>query len=511
MLGFSRRSVKFGGIKPAAFKEHTLRSRIMPTPLPAELLLSLQQHQGDAAVPVVNVGDKVLKFDLIAKASDTQGLNLHAPTSGEIVSVSEEIDPFGSGITQRCIRIQCDGEDNSTSLRGTEDYRLLSAQECLQRVRDAGVCGMGGAGFPTATKLQHSIEKACELVLVNAAECEPYISCDEALIRERAEAVVLGAEVLQYITSANSAQIVIEADKLDAISSLRRCLADSPVELKLVKPLYPAGDESQLIYGATGREIPADSLPSDIGIAVINAGTATSVAAAVVEGKPCISRIVTLAGSALQTPKNFDALLGMPANHLLALAGIDSTLHKDTIVGGSLMGKYLLEDDSPISKTSNCIIATSVNEFPSQPEAIACIRCGFCADACPAHLLPQQLYRYAKENQLDLLADHGLRDCIECGACAYVCPSKIPLVQYYRWGKEALAEEDETKAHSTNWQQRFHSMQFRRKRIGEQNARAKSTASQSAGHTKDFSRDQARAEIAAAVARVKKKRAEAPE
>ncbi|MCG8412845.1 MAG: electron transport complex subunit RsxC, partial [Pseudomonadales bacterium] len=438
MLGLGKRGVKFGAIKPPPHKLESLRSRIMPTPLPERLVLSLQQHQGDASIPCVEVGDKVLKFQTIAIANSESSLNLHAPTSGKILSVEQSQSHSGNAAPEPCIVLECDGEDNPLEVSAIEDYRALEHDSLLQRIEDAGICGMGGAGFPTALKLRHGIARNIDQLVINAAECEPYISCDEALLRERAKEVIQGAEILQAACLASSCQLIIESNMNEAIDALRSEITGSSVQLKIVAPSYPAGDESQIVFAATGRETPSSGLPIDVGVVVLNAGTAAACMHGVSRGLPCISRVVTLTGTPLRTPKNFDVPIGTPISHLLTLCGIDKQSHQGTLAGGSLMGEPVHDLDSPIKKTNNCVVAMSTQEFPTQEPVLPCIRCGYCADACPAHLLPQQLLVFSKQQAVETLEDHGLFDCIECGACAYVCPSKIPLVQYYRSSKELM-------------------------------------------------------------------------
>lgn len=505
------RSLKFGGIEPPGFKSSSLRSRIMPTPIPEQLVLPLQQHQGEAAAACVEVGERVLKYQLVAKGEQGKSLNLHAPTSGRITATDLEFDYFGEKQVQRTITLEPDGKDEARESIENNETENLDQPEMVARIEAAGICGMGGAGFPSAEKLKACSHQETDFLLINAAECEPYISCDEALLRERAELVVKGAEFLAIACKAKQTLVVIEADKEDAVTALIESLRGSEVSLKLVAPSYPAGEERQLLYGATGIELARAQHPPDVNCLVFNAGTAAACYAAIAEGKPCISRIVTLTGTPLRTPKNFEVLIGTPISHLLALCGIDQHAHVDTIVGGSLMGKYLPATSLPVCKTTNCVITTSVTNFPDPEPELACIRCGYCATACPTHLLPQQLLQFAKARELELAEQYGLADCIECGACAYVCPSKIPLVQYYRAAKEEIMIDAQARQHNEHRRQRFQLWQYRQKKQREAK-KATRTAHTTGAETVEqttketFSRTQAREEIAAAVARVRKKR-----
>lgn len=512
-LNYFYRSLASGSIRPPANKAETLRSRIMPTPIPEQLVLPLQQHQGTAAKVCVQAGEQVRKYQLLASADNENSVPLHAPTSGKILAIDTEIDLYNTGHAQACISLQCDGKDEALDLTENriEDHRLLSQEQLLARIESAGLCGMGSGGFPVAQKIAAGLKNGITSLLINGTECEPYISCDEALLRERASHVVRAAEILRDVSEADEAVIAIGSDKTDAINAMRTALADSELKLELVRPRYPVGEERQLIYSILGLKLSQGVLPVEAGVLVFNAGTAAAVCQAVIENQPCISRIVSVSGAPLRTPKNFEVLIGTPVSHLLALCGIDHEQHRRTIIGGSLRGKYLTDSSYPICKTSTSVIATSEQEFPaadSEQTELACIRCGFCAAACPQNLLPQQLLLYAKAEQFERASSYGLADCIECGACAYVCPSKIPLVQYYRSAKETIAWEQDRRESSKQWQERFQFWQYRHKRNAEgKKDREKAASSAIAASHSNFSRDQAREEIAAAVARVKQKRA----
>ncbi|NKB31526.1 MAG: electron transport complex subunit RsxC [Pseudomonadales bacterium] len=454
----------FGGIKPPAFKSSSMRSRIMPSPIPERLILSLRQHQGSAALPLVNVGDMVLKYQLIAAADQESALNLHAPTSGKIVAIESALIPSQLQQSEMCIHLQPDNKDNAIALNEISDYRAKTNADLVALVKQAGICGLGGAGYPTANKLKASIDIEAELLIINAAECEPYITADEALLREFAKEVVSGAEILQKICLASRCIIAIEKNKKEAVSALAAALNNSSISLVQLPAKYPAGGEKQIVQGVTGLEVPSGGYPPDIGVLVQNVGTAYAVHQAIVEGKPCISRITTLTGAPLQTPKNFSVLIGTPVSFLFEVCGIEEEQLTGAIVGGSIMGVELADLQAPVVKTTNCLIAKSTQEFPEAGKEQACIRCGFCADVCPAKLLPQQLYAYARSCNRDELESHGLFDCIECGACAYVCPSNIPLVQYYRASKQSFAKQLKQEEKSLYWQSRFQTHQYRLKK-----------------------------------------------
>jgi electron transport complex protein RnfC len=493
----------------------------MPTPIPELLLLPLSQNREADAIPVVNVGERVLKFQLLAEPGEPQGTALHAPTSGRISSISMAPVTIESSSPRLCMHLQTDGVDAAIDVEAEADYRALGHLQLLEKIELAGICGLGGAGFATARKLSLSINQGVDLLIINAAECEPYISADEALLRERAVDVVSGADILQSISLAKRCVIAIAEDKEDAIETLVAALKTSSIELITLASKYPAGGEKQIIQAVSGMQTPSNQHPPSIGVLVHNVGTAYAVYRAVVCGEPCISRITTLTGAPLQTPKNFETLIGTPVSFLFDLCGIDSAIHTGSIVGGSLMGIKLLNLDVPVLKTSNCLIAMSASEFPAAAPELACIRCGYCATACPARLLPQQLYAFSRSQNHQQIEDHGLFDCIECGACAYVCPSSIPLVQYYRTSKQEIRQLQASQQQSLRWQTRFQQHQYRIKLQQEQiqhhkpvsidmdsidkQADSEETGQQATSEIPkaSFSRELAQQEIADAVARVR--------
>ena len=506
-----------GGIKPPDYKQATLRSRLMPTPIPRELILPLTKHGSTRSKPLVKPGDKVLKYQAIACSEATGIVDQHAPTSGVIRAIENFAIPSPLNKESICIFLKSDGFDAEIEQNAITDYRSLSYLELANLIEEGAIFGLSGEGYINHLKL--SSGKAVKLLIINAAENEPYITADEALLREKAKLVVLGAKILQVACMAERCVIAIDSNKTDAIEALEQTQLNFPIELIKVAPKYPTGSEKQLIQAITSKEVPSGKCPADIGILMHNVGTAYAAYQAVVEGKPCISRITTLAGPALQTPKNFETLIGTSVDYLLELCGLNQKDHTMTLMGGPLMGIKLARTDVPILKTTNCIIAASNTEFPSPALEQACIRCGFCANACPVSLLPQQLYLYAKCQHYPELISHGLNDCIECGACEYVCPSNIPLVQYYRASKEEIGNQLKNKFSSAQWKQRFQYHQYRVKKDKEASRESKKRgaaaktdeAIQSAESTvkntlPTFSRESAKKEIAAAVDRARKRK-----
>ncbi|MBD9513868.1 electron transport complex subunit RsxC [Pseudomonas sp. PDM22] len=457
-----------GGLTLPANKQQSTGMPIQQPPLPRRLVLPLQQHIGEPAVPCVTAGQRVLKGQRIAEAGSAISAALHAPTSGTVVEISEQPYPHSSGLSVRAIVIESDGADEWIELNPVSQYASLSGVELLQRIRQAGIAGLGGAGFPTAAKLASRAQDDLHTLIINGAECEPYISADDLLMRERAVELVEGIEVLMHILQPQQVLLGIEDDKPEAIAILQATIGERPIRLQPVPTRYPSGGERQLIQVLTGREVPSGGLPADIGMLCVSVGTAVAVADAVLRGRPLISRITTLTGAALARPCNVEALLGTPVGELLAFAGLDSAKLDRLLLGGPLMGDSLPSLDVPLIKTANCLLAATREELPAPAQAMPCIRCGDCAQVCPASLLPQQLYFFAEDH--DQLMAHNLFDCIECGACAYVCPSSIPLVQYYRAAKGEIRELEQRQLKAEQSRLRFEQRQERLRREEEQRA-----------------------------------------
>ncbi|MBT8147616.1 MAG: electron transport complex subunit RsxC [Gammaproteobacteria bacterium] len=497
-----------GGIHPPGHKPHSLRSVIMETPIPDTLIIPFQQHQGSPATPVVRLGESVLKGQILAEAANHSSLPVHAPTSGRVTKIVPHSYPDEFGSQRTAIELQPDGQDRWLSLQPIEDWQALPPADIINRMRLAGICGLGGAGFPAHRKFH--AEEPANLLIINAVECEPYITADQALLREYAREVISGARILQHASQAAQCVIATESDKMDAIESLREALPESGLELVELSPRYPLGSEKQLVELLTGQQIPTGKHPADLGVLVFNVGTAKAVSDAVHLGRPLISRVTTVCGDTLRTPKNFQVLIGTPVSFLLTLCGVDVDRLDRLVLGGSMMGHTLAAPDVPVIKTTNCLIAGSRQEFPARPAARPCIRCDFCSSACPVNLMPQFLYLSLRAEQHDKAGQLGLGDCIECGACAYVCPSNIPLVQYYRAGKFELTLQQQEQQRSAYRRQRFENRKHRLARDAAQRrgSRRRSIARPENPDVSDtnlqsFSRQQAKLEIADAVARVK--------
>jgi electron transport complex protein RnfC len=433
-----------GGIHPPENKRQSLRQPLRSAGIPAELVLPLNQHIGAPAEPCVAVGQRVAKGERIATARGAVSAAVHAPTSGTITAIESRPIAHPSGLTAPCLVLACDGEDRWGERQPLPDYATLPREDVLAYLRDSGIAGMGGAGFPTANKLATSAQ--IETLLINAAECEPYITADDCLLQTRPAEVLDGAAIIARLCRAQQILIGIEDNKPQAIAALREALTQRSdaehFELAVIPTLYPSGGERQLIEILTGKQVPSGGLPADLGIICQNVATAAAVYRALEHGEPLLARITTVTGEAVRDPGNFEVLLGTPVRHVLAQAGFASELTERLIMGGPMMGFTLPSLDVPVGKTTNCLLAPTPAELPLPPAAQPCIRCGLCAQVCPATLLPQQLFWFAQARDYDQLKAHQLADCIECGACSWVCPSHIPLVQYYRASKAEIRKLD---------------------------------------------------------------------
>ncbi|MDG1580432.1 electron transport complex subunit RsxC [Pseudomonas sp. GOM6] len=453
-----------GGIHPAERKELSNRTPIQQAPLPKRLILPLGQHIGAAAEPCVAVGERVLKGQKIAEAIGFVSAPLHAPTSGTVSFIGPQPYPHVSGMLAPAIVLDSDGLDQWIKLTPQPDYRHMESSALLELIREAGINGLGGAGFPTAVKLTARPTQKIHTLIINGTECEPYITADDVLMRERAAELVSGIDILVQLIQPDEVLIGIEDNKPEAIAAVRAALSERSYTLKVFPTKYPSGGEKQLIQILTGVEVPSGGLPADIGMLCQNVGTCVAIHDAVLLGKPLISRITTLTGEALVRPGNVEALLGTPVGELLAFAGLDQAKLNRLVMGGPMMGFTLPSLDVPVVKTANCLLAGTASELPAPPPAMPCIRCGECAEACPASLLPQQLHFFALGQQHEQLKAHNLFDCIECGACAYVCPSSIPLVQYYRAAKGEIRELEQKQQKAEHSKQRFELRQERLRR-----------------------------------------------
>ncbi|NOJ02589.1 electron transport complex subunit RsxC [Vibrio splendidus] len=490
-----------GGVHPAENKKQSNATDIVHARLPEEIVLPVKQHIGKPGNLLVAIGDTVLKGQQLTALDTGFTLPVHAPTSGVITEIEPRTTAHPSGLSEVCVVIKPDGLDTWVTKHPVEDFSTKTSDELLDVIRQAGISGMGGAGFPTAKKLQSGLGRT-DILIVNAAECEPYITSDDKLLQEHAEEVLKGIEVVEHILQPKLTVIGIEDNKPDAIKALEIAAKDKDIVIRVIPTKYPSGGEKQLIKILTNKEVPAGGIPADIGVLVQNVGSLYSIKRAVIDGEPVVNRVVTLTGKTFKQPRNVWALLGTPVHELLEEFGYkaDKKLPR-LILGGPMMGFTLPHANVPITKTSNCILAPTRREISPSTYEMECIRCSACAEACPASLLPQQLQWHAKANELDKCEELNIKDCIECGACAFVCPSEIPLVQYYRQAKAEIKTRKDEATAAERAKIRFEEKNARMERDkAERENRFKKAADNRRKDMKSADGDDA---IAAAIARVK--------
>ena len=451
-----------GGLELKTYKELTNDKESFITPLPDKIILPLQQHIGSPSEAIFKIGDTVLKGQKIAQASGYVSVPVHASTSGKIIDISTCPAPQDQSIQTPCIIIEPDGEDTWFDIEPVEDYLSIDPEKLQRLICDAGIVGMGGAGFPAHVKLNEGTATAVDTLIINGVECEPYISCDDRIIREKANYIVSGTRMLQHAIQAKQCVIAVEEDMPEAFDALHEFINDNDdVELVKVPTRYPAGGEKQLVKVLTGKEIPSGGLPIHIGIVMHNVGTAAAAFRAVTRGEPLLSRYITVSGD-IENPRNLQVLLGTPVKHCLEQVAYQQRDNEIVIMGGPMMGQHIHDISMPVIKTTNSILVTS--EFSHRKEK-PCIGCGDCVDVCPAKLLPQELFAYARAKDLDQVRALHLFDCIECGCCAYVCPSNIPLVKFYRQAKNDVTTYEKKQAGSEHARHRFEARNERLDRI----------------------------------------------
>ncbi|MDZ5701649.1 electron transport complex subunit RsxC [Enterobacter ludwigii] len=490
-----------GGIHPPEMKTQSNGTPLRQIPLASRYVMPLKQHIGAEGELCVKEGDTVLRGQPLTFGRGRM-LPVHAPTSGTVVAIAPHTVAHPSALSELSVIIEADGEDRWIDRDGWSDYRNRSREALIERIHQFGVAGLGGAGFPTGVKLHGGGDKI-QTLIINAAECEPYITADDRLMQDCAAQVVEGIRILAHILQPREVLIGIEDNKPQAISMLRAVLNGShDIGLRVIPTKYPSGGAKQLTQILTGKQVPHGGRSSDIGVLMQNVGTAYAVKRAVVDGEPLTERVVTLTGESVARPGNVWARLGTPVRHLLEQADFCPASDQMVIMGGPLMGFTLPWLDVPVVKITNCLLAPSPTEMGEEQEEKGCIRCSACADACPADLLPQQLYWYSKGQLHDKAQAHNLADCIECGACAWVCPSNIPLVQYFRQEKAEIYAISMEEKRAAEAKARFEARQARleREKLARQ-ARHKQAAVQPGEKDQDA--------INAALARVREKKATA--
>ena len=471
-----------GGVKPPSNKLQSNHLPIAQAPMPSRLVVPLHQSIGGTPRPIVAAGDHVLKGQMIGEADGWISAAVHAPTSGTVREVAMHVRPHPSGLDSLCVVIEPDGKDEWIT-RTPIDHKAAAPADVFHHLQQCGIVGLGGAGFPAHGKLTPSKGVPMDELIINGAECEPFITCDDLLMRERADEVVRGIAVFRDLLQPKKVLIGIEDNKPEAIAAMRAAVdaQKEPFSVVAVPTLYPAGGAKQLIRVLTGKEVPGSMRSTaDMGVQVFNVGTAYSAWRAVAHGEPLISRILTITGN-VHAPRNYEVLIGTPMDELLALA----QPHPDTdgiLMGGPMMGFLVPNPQVPVVKTTNCLIAHDDRLFPPKAPEMPCIRCGACARACPHELQPFEMYWFARAKNFGKTQEYNIFDCIECGCCSYVCPSRIPLVQYFRFAKSEIWAREREKNASDQAKARFEFKQLREEREKADKAEklAKAAAAQAA-------------------------------
>lgn len=443
-----------GGLHPDEHKRESSEVPLVNAGIPPFLVIPIKQHSGRIGRLLVKVGDHVLTGQQLTASDHPMEVPVHASSSGVITSIELHTVAHPSGLSEPCIHIKPDGLDQWRERDPWPDFRRYDAVQLFDRIRQAGIAGLGGAGFPTYAKLSVAREKA-EIVIINGAECEPYITADDRLMREHAREILEGVEIIKHILRPTITIIAIEDNKPEAIAAFLLHPLPDDVIVRVIPTKYPSGSARQLIEILTGKQVPAGGRSLSMGVVMVNVGTTYAIRQAIIEDEPLIRRVVTLTGSQFKKPGNAWVRLGSSVRWLLTQFSLTPEPRQRVIMGGSMMGFTLPHADVPVVKITNCLLAPSVSELPPRDDEVNCIRCAKCADVCPVKLLPQQLYWYSRAGDHENAEKYNLSDCIECGACAWVCPSNIPLVHYYRQEKAEIEHLREEAAQAERAKLRF--------------------------------------------------------
>lgn len=439
MLKLFKKPLIRGGVHADERKIETSEQAISRNfPLPKKLYIPLQQHVGKPAEPVIRVGDRVLKGQLLAHSQGLISAPVHAPSSGCIIDVNDYPAAHPSALPIRTIVLETDGKDEWLASTPVEDPFLLEPEEISLRVGAAGIVGLGGATFPTAVKLNMGRDNLVQTLIINGAECEPYLSCDDRLMRENAENIIDGVRLMLHGMRTPKAIVAIEDNKPQAFFAMQQAaLPFEQISVTKIPTRYPMGWDRQLIRYITGKEIPAGARSSEMGVTIHNVGTAFAVHKALRYGQALVSRVVTVSGGAVSRPMNLEVPLGTLISEIFSFCGVNSETTARIVMGGPMMGDSLPHTTIPVVKATSGILALTRQELKNAEEQ-PCIRCAQCVSVCPAGLLPLDMANNIRNNQLDTAVDLGLKDCISCGSCSYVCPSNIPLVHYFKYATGEL-------------------------------------------------------------------------
>ncbi|MEH8022626.1 electron transport complex subunit RsxC [Gallibacterium anatis] len=494
-----------GGIHPPEMKQQSNGTKLSRLKQPDTYYIALKQHAGKAGQLLVQVGDYVLKGQALTQGDDYRTLPVHAPTSGTITAIGDYASSHPSGLPETTITLQADGKDQWRERQPIEDFLTVPPEQLLQKIYQAGIAGLGGAVFPTASKIA-SAENKVKLLIINGAECEPYITCDDRLMRDRSLDILEGIRILRYILRPQKVVLAIEDNKAEAIEAMQQALSGAnDIEIRVIPTKYPSGAAKQLIQVLTGLEVPNNGRSSQIGVLMNNVATAFAVKKAIIDDEPLIERVVTLTGDKIPQPRNVWARIGTPIYHLLQQAGYQYDDRFPVFMGGPMMGFILPNLNSPVTKVTNCLIAPDHFEYQPPPQERNCIRCSACSDHCPIKLMPQQLYWFARSEDHEKSEQYNLKDCIECGVCAYVCPSNIPLIQYFRQEKAKIAELKLKAKLAEEAKVRFEAKQARMER--EKQERDRRTQLAAEARRAEMAKQQGIDPVQAALERVRQKQA----
>lgn len=426
-----------GGVHPPDNKELSAKAEIKELEAPKVAYIPLSQHIGAPCKPVVQVGQEVKRGELIGEPTGFVSAPVHSSVAGKVTGIT--VMPNAMGRMVQVVVVENNGTDEWVQLKDTPDYMNLTPDELKEKIKDAGIVGMGGATFPTHVKLSPPKEKPIDAVIINGAECEPYLTADHRLMVERPEDVIAGLKVLMKVLGVTKGYVGIENNKPDAIERMKAAASgEQGIEVYALEVKYPQGAEKMLIKAILDRDVPAGGLPMDVGVVVQNVGTAVAVFEACRYGKPLIERVVTVTGRGVKNPSNFLVRIGTPISSLIDAAGGFSDSPKKVILGGPMMGFATSDLDQPVIKGTSGVLVLSDREYVSAEKFGPCIRCGRCIDACPMGLMPSMLSILAEKGFYEDTKEYNIMDCFECGTCTYVCPAKRPIVQLIRLAKSQV-------------------------------------------------------------------------
>lgn len=495
-----------GGIHPLEMKSQSTGNPIRSLELPSDFYVPVKQHSGNAGNLLVQVGEHILKGQPLTKGDGLRTLPVHAPTSGIIIDIAPYVAAHPSGLTELSVHIRADGQDQWRDQEPIEDFFTQTPAQLIERIYQAGVAGLGGAVFPTAAKIAGA-ENQVKLLIINGAECEPYITCDDRLMRDYADEIIKGCRILRYILHPEKTVIAIEDNKMEAVSALERALCGAnDIEIRVIPTKYPSGASKQLVKILTGIEVPSGARSSSIGVLMHNVGTVFAIKRAVINDEPLIERVITLTGNKICEKGNYWARIGTPIYHLLKETGYQYDDRFPVFMGGPMMGLILPDLNAPVTKLTNCLLAPDHFEYETPAPEQSCIRCSACSDACPVNLMPQQLYWFARSDDHQKAEEYSLKDCIECGVCAFVCPSYIPLIQYFRQEKAKIWEIKQKAKAAEEAKARF---EARQKRLEQEELVRKERVQRAAeARREEVAQNQGADPVKAALERLKAKKAQ---